>query len=52
MGMDPGENEKLNRFRFLPRSIKKKKKEIATLEKCILFTYFCRNRQSELIFLN
>lgn len=51
MGMDPGDNEKFNRFRFLLRSIKKKK-EIATLEKCILFTYFCRNRQSELIFLN
>lgn len=33
MGMDPGENEKFNRFRFLPRSIKKKKKKNSNFRK-------------------
>lgn len=49
MGMDPGENEKFNRLRFLPRS-NKKKKEIASLEKCILFTYFFRKKAIRIYF--
>lgn len=47
--MDPGENEKFNRLRFLPRS-NKKKKEIASLEKCILFTYFFRKKAIRIYF--